>query len=50
VYNKLVERCSLFAGTFGIYTGISFLTIVFVALLVPETKGKDLEEIQLFFR
>ncbi|KAJ4965798.1 hypothetical protein NE237_017647 [Protea cynaroides] len=37
-------------GTFTIYTVLSAFTIVFVALWVPETKGKTLEEIQLSFR
>ncbi|CAK9329032.1 unnamed protein product [Citrullus colocynthis] len=34
------------SGTFFVYSGFSLLTIVFVAKLVPETKGKTLEEIQ----
>ncbi|KAK9052779.1 hypothetical protein SSX86_029409 [Deinandra increscens subsp. villosa] len=34
------------AGTFWLFSGFSLLTIVFVAKLVPETKGKSLEEIQ----
>jgi len=36
----------IFVGTFFVYSGFSLLTIVFVAKLVPETKGKTLEEIQ----
>ncbi|XP_076882297.1 sugar transporter ERD6-like 16 [Bidens hawaiensis] len=34
------------AGTFWLFSGFSVLTIIFVAKLVPETKGKSLEEIQ----
>ncbi|KAE9586162.1 hypothetical protein Lal_00009904 [Lupinus albus] len=37
-------------GTFTIYTVVSALTVGFVAIWVPETKGKTLEEIQLFFK
>nr|XP_043638564.1 sugar transporter ERD6-like 16 [Erigeron canadensis] len=33
-------------GTFWLFSGFSLLTIVFVVKLVPETKGKSLEEIQ----
>ncbi|CAM8882420.1 unnamed protein product [Rhodiola kirilowii] len=37
-------------GTFTIYTVVSCFTIAFVALWVPETKGRTLEEIQMSFR
>lgn len=37
-------------GTFTIYTVVSALTLVFVILYVPETKGRTLEEIQWSFR
>ncbi|KAK3231627.1 hypothetical protein Dsin_003508 [Dipteronia sinensis] len=37
-------------GTFTIYMLVSALTVVFVTIWVPETKGKTLEEIQLSFR
>ncbi|KAF9591368.1 hypothetical protein IFM89_004053, partial [Coptis chinensis] len=37
-------------GTFTIYTVVSAFTVVFVALWVPETKGRTLEEIQWSFR
>ncbi|KAF9620498.1 hypothetical protein IFM89_013115 [Coptis chinensis] len=36
--------------TFTIYTVVSAFTVVFVALWVPETKGRTLEEIQWSFR
>ncbi|XP_021800831.1 sugar transporter ERD6-like 16 [Prunus avium] len=43
-YNFLVSWSS--SRTYYIYSGFSLLTILFVAKLVPETKGKTLEEIQ----
>lgn len=38
------------AGSFVIFAGVCAITLVFVALRVPETKGKTLEEIQGFFK
>uniref|UniRef100_A0A0C9S1J1 TSA: Wollemia nobilis Ref_Wollemi_Transcript_25293_2087 transcribed RNA sequence n=1 Tax=Wollemia nobilis TaxID=56998 RepID=A0A0C9S1J1_9CONI len=38
------------AGTFMLYALICVLTLVFVALRVPETKGRTLEEIEASFR
>ncbi|CAN1761056.1 Sugar transporter ERD6-like 15 [Linum perenne] len=38
-----------FSGTFLIYAGVSAVAFVFVAKLVPETKGRTLEEIQSSF-
>ena len=38
------------AGAFWLYAGISVLTFIFCWKLVPETKGKRLEEIQDEFR
>ncbi|KAJ0034659.1 hypothetical protein Pint_24994 [Pistacia integerrima] len=43
-FNFLMSWSS--AGTFFVYSGFSVMTILFVAKLVPETKGKTLEEIQ----
>lgn len=37
-------------GTFTIYTVVSSLTVLFVIIWVPETKGRTLEEIQWSFR
>ncbi|WOK98523.1 sugar transporter ERD6-like 4 [Canna indica] len=37
-------------GTFALYTIVSVLTLVFVTIWVPETKGRTLEEIQWSFR
>ncbi|XP_068706504.1 solute carrier family 2, facilitated glucose transporter member 8-like isoform X1 [Montipora foliosa] len=37
------------AGTFWFFGGLAFCACVFVAVFVPETKGKSLEEIQLYF-
>jgi len=34
------------AGTFWVYSGICLLGFIFVALKLPETKGKSLEEIE----
>lgn len=46
--NLLLEWSS--GGTFAIYAVVSALTVVFVTLWVPETKGRTLEEIQWSFR
>lgn len=37
-------------GTFTIYTVVSALSLIFVIIWVPETKGRTLEEIQWSFR
>lgn len=37
-------------GTFAIYTLFALFSAIFVAIWLPETKGKTLEEIQAYFR
>ncbi|MQL97599.1 hypothetical protein Taro_030291, partial [Colocasia esculenta] len=46
--NLLLDWSS--GGTFTIYTVVSACTLLFVIKLVPETKGRTLEEIQFSFR
>ncbi|CAN1160966.1 Probable polyol transporter 4 [Linum perenne] len=36
-------------GSFFLFSGVSALAVVFVYTLVPETKGKSLEEIEMLF-
>ncbi|KAK9161418.1 hypothetical protein Syun_007759 [Stephania yunnanensis] len=43
-FNFLMSWSS--SGTFFLYSGVSLVTILFVAKFVPETKGRTLEEIQ----
>lgn len=47
-FNSMLDWSA--AGSFGIFGLICATTLVFVALRVPETKGKTLEEIQAYFR
>ncbi|KAI9086741.1 hypothetical protein K1719_031335 [Acacia pycnantha] len=39
-----------FGGTFFLFGAISCFAVVFVHMLVPETKGKSLEQIELLFQ
>jgi len=36
-------------GLFWLFTGISIVGVAFVALLLPETKGKSMQEIEMLF-
>ncbi|KAJ1410691.1 Sugar/inositol transporter [Sesbania bispinosa] len=45
-----VSHAITVAGTFFLFAAISSLAIVFVYMLVPETKGKSLEQIELMFQ
>ncbi|MFS8031219.1 putative major facilitator, sugar transporter, major facilitator superfamily [Helianthus anomalus] len=45
-----VSRAISMAGTFFIFTVISAVSVAFVYKLVPETKGKSLEQIELLFQ
>lgn len=36
-------------GTFWLYAGVCFATIIFTLFFIPETKGKSLQEIEGFF-
>ncbi|KAJ1430364.1 MFS transporter superfamily [Sesbania bispinosa] len=44
-----VSRAITYAGTFFLFSAISALAIAFVVTLVPETKGKSLEQIEMMF-
>lgn len=49
---KLRQSYAFFlgVGTFYMYSAFAAMTIIFVAKMVPETKGKTLEEIQVCIR
>ena len=48
-FEPLVQSIT-FQGTYWMYGGFMFLSFVFVFFVVPETKGKTLEEIEALFQ
>lgn len=44
-----IARAITYMGTYILFTGISFCSVVFIYMCVPETKGKTLEEVGKFF-
>jgi SP family arabinose:H+ symporter-like MFS transporter len=45
----IMQEHLAFDGTFWVFSAGAFLTIILVAWLVPETKGRSLEEITRFW-
>ncbi|KAF8409302.1 hypothetical protein HHK36_005376 [Tetracentron sinense] len=45
-----VSRAITVAGTFFIFSAISALSVAFVYMFIPETKGKSLEQIELLYQ
>ncbi|KAI4322655.1 hypothetical protein L6164_022328 [Bauhinia variegata] len=45
-----ISRAVTVGGTFFVFAAVSALAVVFVYTLVPETKGKSLEQIELMFQ
>ncbi|XP_024008275.1 sugar transporter ERD6-like 2 isoform X2 [Eutrema salsugineum] len=43
-FNFMMQWSS--SGTYFVFSGVSLMTIIFIWILVPETKGRTLEEIQ----
>ncbi|KAH6765081.1 Major facilitator superfamily protein [Perilla frutescens var. hirtella] len=47
---ELIRNVAILTGTFTFYAVMCIITVTFVAIWVPETKGRTLEEIQHSFR
>ncbi|KAJ3671514.1 hypothetical protein LUZ60_007593 [Juncus effusus] len=45
-----LSRVISVSGVFFVFSAISFVSVVFVKVCVPETKGKTLEQIEMMFR
>lgn len=45
-----VSRAISVGGTFFVFSAVSALSVVFVHRIVPETKGKSLEQIEMLFQ
>ncbi|XP_051892979.1 solute carrier family 2, facilitated glucose transporter member 8 [Pristis pectinata] len=48
-FNDLLENITQY-GTFWLFSGFSFMNLLFTILFVPETKGKTLEQIEAHFK
>lgn len=48
---RLINQANYFfsAGTFWLYSGLALIGLIVLALFLPETKGKTLEEVEGLF-
>ena len=48
-YTKILQLFSSFLGTFIVYAGCTIIGWVFIYYLVPETKDRNLEDVEKLF-